>query len=442
MTLEFRRVVSKLRELIILLLHGKIMATQDAQVIVKALEDCRKRNKGQYIDNVCSFCKKEFDWDRPKSMAAIETAKEIGLVRQVNNSDKCLRIVETCIESTPPTPDERIESSSPSKTIGEIDEKEDLVDFKKYIHSELLSIKAHVFNRSLSETVTNGSNNFNYEKMFIKSLEDRIVSLEKQLHHKQRIIDKLLEQPSRIAETTSSPAIPTTHDLPGGAVKNSSSSKEKNNLQETSQKCMGKNPQSTVSSKGKGNNNLHGGNSSHNKSKQNQTDPANQQRKTIIVVGDSILNGINENGLSKNAKKHNVKVRAHPGATSRDLIDHIKPVARRKPSLIVVHVGTNDITNNVDTEEMLQTLVNDVKKESPDTEIAISGLVTRKDKPGIEKKVSSLNTCLKNLCARSQLYFIENDRVDGSCLGKKKLHLNIKGNSILARNFVNYFDNI
>ena len=88
---------------------------------------------------------------------------------------------------------------------------------------------------------------------------------------------------------------------------------------------------------------------------------------------------------------------------------------------------------------MLQTLVNDVKKESPDTEIAISGLVTRKDKPGIERKVSSLNTRLKNLCARSQLYFIEND---GSCLGKKKLHLNIKGNSILARNFVNYFDNI
>ena len=268
------------------------------------------------------------------------------------------------------------------------------------------------------------------------------MSLEKQLHHKQRIIDELLEQPSRIAETTSSPAIPATHDLPGGAVKNSSSSKEKNNLQETSQKCMGKNPQSTESSKGKGDNNLHGGNISHNKSKQNQTDPANQQRKTIIVVGDSILNGINENGLSKNAKKHNVKVRAHPGATSRDLIDHIKPVARRKPSLIVVHVGTNDITNNVDTEEMLQTLVNDVKKESPDTEIAISGLVTRKDKPGIEKKVSSLKSCLKNLCARSQLYFIENDRVDGSCLGKKKLHLNIKGNSILARNFVNYFDNI
>ena len=114
--------------------------------------------------------------------------------------------------------------------------------------------------------------------------------------------------------------------------------------------------------------------------------------KRIEVVGDSILNEINENCLSKNAKKYYVNVRAHLGATSRDLIDHIKPVARRKPHLVVVQVGTNDITNNVDTEEMLPTLVNDMNKKSPDTEIAISVLVTRKDKPGIEKKVSNLNS--------------------------------------------------
>ena len=81
------------------------MATQEAQAIVKAFGDCRKRNKGQYIDNVCSFCKKEFDWDRLKSMAAIEAAKEIGLVRQVISSEKFLRIVETCNESTPLTPE-------------------------------------------------------------------------------------------------------------------------------------------------------------------------------------------------------------------------------------------------------------------------------------------------------------------------------------------------
>ena len=93
------------------------MATQDAQAIVKGLEDCRKRNNGQYIENVCSFGKKEFDWDRSKSMAAIKAEKEIGLVRQVINSDKCLHIVETCNESMPLTPEERIISSSPSKPL-------------------------------------------------------------------------------------------------------------------------------------------------------------------------------------------------------------------------------------------------------------------------------------------------------------------------------------
>ena len=68
--------------------------------------------------------------------------------------------------------------------------------------------------------------------------------------------------------------------------------------------------------------------------------------------------------------------------------------------------------------------------------------VTRKDKPGIEKKVYNLNFRLKNFCARNQLYFIVNDRDDASYLGKKKLHLNMRGNSVLAKNFVNYFDNI
>ena len=52
------------------------------------------------------------------------------------------------------------------------------------------------------------------------------------------------------------------------------------------------------------------------------------------------------------------------------------------------------LPNNVDTEEMLQTLVNDVNKESSDTDIAISRLVTRKDKPGKEKKVVDVNSRL------------------------------------------------
>ena len=52
-----------------------------------------------------------------------------------------------------------------------------------------------------------------------------------------------------------------------------------------------------------------------------------------------------------------MNVRPHPGATSEDLIDHIKPVARRKPDIVVLHIGTNDLTNGINTQENLQEVV-------------------------------------------------------------------------------------
>ena len=55
-------------------------------------------------------------------------------------------------------------------------------------------------------------------------------------------------------------------------------------------------------------------------------------RKNVFIVGDSLLNGINENGMKK--LNHNVKVRNHPGATTEDIIDHIKPILRKKNRFI------------------------------------------------------------------------------------------------------------
>lgn len=67
------------------------------------------------------------------------------------------------------------------------------------------------------------------------------------------------------------------------------------------------------------------------------------------------MNGINENGMKK--LNHNVKVRNHPRATTEDIIDHIKPILRKKPDLLIVHSGTNDLTNeNVNTTECLENI--------------------------------------------------------------------------------------
>ena len=50
-------------------------------------------------------------------------------------------------------------------------------------------------------------------------------------------------------------------------------------------------------------------------------------------------------------KSHDVRVQPHSGATSQDIKDHIKPILRRKPDLIIIHAGTNDLTKGCNTME-------------------------------------------------------------------------------------------
>ena len=42
-------------------------------------------------------------------------------------------------------------------------------------------------------------------------------------------------------------------------------------------------------------------------------------------------------------------MRPHPGATTADIYDYIKPELRHKPDVIIIHCGTNDIENEINT---------------------------------------------------------------------------------------------
>eukprot|EP00112_Aurelia_sp_Birch-Aquarium-sp1_P003980 Seg1450.32 transcript_id=Seg1450.32/GoldUCD/mRNA.D3Y31 product="hypothetical protein" protein_id=Seg1450.32/GoldUCD/D3Y31 len=172
----------------------------------------------------------------------------------------------------------------------------------------------------------------------------------------------------------------------------------------------------------------------------NESEDKKSIRKKITIIGDSILNGISEFGLKR---KHNVKVRAHPGASMQDIKDHIRPVIRGKPDCVVIHAGTNDLTKNVDTQEMIRDLVEESKQESPTTKIVLSSLTIRKDvknNPGIEQKLHKLNLKMKNLAKELSIGWMDNSNIDTSCLGFSMLHLNKKGNALLAKNFINLIE--
>ena len=76
----------------------------------------------------------------------------------------------------------------------------------------------------------------------------------------------------------------------------------------------------------------------------NSNNEEKQQKKKIVVTGDSMLNDMNEKRLSKS---HNVKVVNYPGATSEEILDKIDDLLKVKPGCLLVHVGTNDLMNNV-----------------------------------------------------------------------------------------------
>ena len=79
-----------------------------------------------------------------------------------------------------------------------------------------------------------------------------------------------------------------------------------------------------------------------------------------------------------------------------------------------------------------------MKKLSPNTKVAFSSIVTRKDKKDISKTVQDTNSRLKIYCTQKNIDFIQNSNIMEEHLGVKKLHLNKKGNSLLANNFLKY----
>ena len=60
-----------------------------------------------------------------------------------------------------------------------------------------------------------------------------------------------------------------------------------------------------------------------------------------------ISNGIGENLLSP---KWLAKVRQFPGATITNMCDHLKPILKRKPEILFLHIGTSDTSKYTSNE--------------------------------------------------------------------------------------------
>ena len=68
-----------------------------------------------------------------------------------------------------------------------------------------------------------------------------------------------------------------------------------------------------------------------------------EKGSSIYVVGDSIVNGMDERKMSN--RRRIIKVRAHLDASISDMVDYLRPILHKNPLHLILRAGTNDIRN-------------------------------------------------------------------------------------------------
>ena len=151
-----------------------------------------------------------------------------------------------------------------------------------------------------------------------------------------------------------------------------------------------------------------------------------------IIIGDSILNGIIQEGLSRKGRV--VKVHAFRGATVDDMKHHVIPLLRKEPSFIIIYAGKNDapyLTSRKILDNLI-TFKSFITDKLPNCKVVISTPTLGTNDGKAALTVSQLTNHLIQL----DIDIIDNRNINARNLGYKGLHLNPTGTSCLAKNLL------
>ena len=152
------------------------------------------------------------------------------------------------------------------------------------------------------------------------------------------------------------------------------------------------------------------------------------KKGTTLIVGDSMLNGLDESRL------RNCKVRVYPGSSIEDMHYNIIPLLRKRPSTVILHIGTNNTTrdNSHQIIEKLANLKQLIISQIPDVRLIISSLIRRYDDDKAQLTSEVTNTMLHSVSDD----IINNDNININHLGKRGHHMTPYGTGRLAMNII------
>lgn len=147
-----------------------------------------------------------------------------------------------------------------------------------------------------------------------------------------------------------------------------------------------------------------------------------------LIIGDSIIKGINEKGLKKHVHSHGIS-----GATTETVLDQLSLFDLKNFSTVIISIGGNDISNGTNVEyveEKYDQLIQYIQKINQDCKIVNCTACPRQD-----CNVSELNSILRSLSDEYSTHLVDMEEYfynqDGTptlrYYRKDKIHLSNAG---------------
>ena len=152
-----------------------------------------------------------------------------------------------------------------------------------------------------------------------------------------------------------------------------------------------------------------------------------------VILGDSIIKNVYGNAIKKSIKhKKHVVVKYFSCAKIEDM-KHVKPRQEKQPAQIIIHIGTNDLPGNKNSDE----IANEIGEfpnsfKTSENNVAVSSIVSRKDR--FNSKAKEVNKNLKDKSEEHNLQLIQHYNINPfRHTNAKGLHLNNYGDKWLTR---------
>ena len=137
-------------------------------------------------------------------------------------------------------------------------------------------------------------------------------------------------------------------------------------------------------------------------------------KRLVFIAGDSIVQHVH--GWELSDAKQRVAVKSFSGSKTEDMADYLKPLMRKTPDEIIVHVGTNDVKDDTKSAEVVAAgilnLGNQIKDKLPNTKVSFSSLIVRKDKTSVLNKINNINVILKRVCDQNNWTYVDHNNID------------------------------